>query len=419
VAQEPNATLYDDPNMTYLAQDGIHTDGVSMDRQGEAWYNFVTGTVPTPPNTGDYPISGASLAWSGINFATRSGSLVKSGGNYPATTGSFGVNLGLADIYLPANQAGSIKFNLINTPGVAAVLGWHSSAALASVFEALYAFLVYDGDNTISVYNSGNAPFVGLPATFGYQYRLNRDSQMIISIQSSVNGIDWKIIAKFSQPDSRVLYPIADVLGGHELQIPQSEGHVYIQGGGSVPPTQGAANPVAFTLDATTTNTNGYYVTSRRDNAWAAQSLLGNKALAANVPGVVFQSYDGTRGVLGLLGLIPSGTRASGANFYAGIYLEPLQGGGHNVVAVYYDGANLSAVVMGRAVTGWDYGVQRDPANGFGIVKRQTGVSGQWAAVGDYGFGAPVNTVALTTQASLFGSANASLNQPQYDGSFA
>jgi hypothetical protein len=267
VAQEPNATLYDDPNMTYLPQDGIHTDDPSMDRQGEAWYSFVTGTTPPPTSNPGYPISGASLIWSGLNYATRNGSLVKSGSNYSANAGDgFGVNLGLADTYLPANQAGSIKLTLANPKGVGAVLGWHTSTNLTSVFDAAYAFLTQPENNTISVYRAGNAPFTGLAATFSYQYRLNRDSQMIITIQASANGIDWsQPIAKFSQPDSRALYPITDVLAGHELQIPQAEGHVvYGSSGGSTPPTQGVANPAVFAVDATTTNANGYYTTSRR-----------------------------------------------------------------------------------------------------------------------------------------------------------
>jgi hypothetical protein len=76
-------------------------------------------------------------------------------------------------------------------------------------------------------------------------------------------------------------------------------------------------------------------------------------------------------------------------------------------MGVYYNGSTVSAVVMATAVAGWDYGVQRDPANGFGLVKRLTGSTGDWAAIGSnsYNFGAPNYPGALITQASLFGSA--------------
>jgi hypothetical protein len=412
------ATLITLVNPQFLDRDLTHYKTPTACQLGVDEYTAISGRTKAPSNA-DYPISGAGLTWNGLNFATKSGALAKSGSNYGAGSGGFGVNLGLADTCLLANQAGSIKFNLVNSAGVGAVLGWHTSPVLTSVFEAAYAFLVYDGDNTISVYNAGNTPFVGLPATFGYQYRLNRDLQMFITIQASVNGIDWKPIAKFAQPDNRALYPVTDVLGGHELQIPQAEGHVaYGPGGGSTPPTQGVANPAVFAVDATTTNANGYYTTSRRDGAWANQAMLGDKGLAANTPGIVYQSYDGTRGVLSLIGLVPAGTRVSGAKFYAGIYLEPA-GTGHNVMAVYFDGTALSAVVMGVAVAGWDYGVQHDAANGFGLVKRITGDTGAWAAVGNYNFGVPIYTEALTAQATLLGAANASLWRPQYDGAFA
>jgi hypothetical protein len=234
VAQEPNATFWYDPNATYLQQDGVHKDAASMDREGEAWYNFVTGTTATtPPASGAYPISGSSAVWSGLNFTTTRGSFAKSGANYSATSGNgFGTNLGLANAYLPANQAGSIKITYASQLGTGAVLGLHTSATLVSVFEAAYAFLLNDVDGSLSVYNSGANPFTGLPMVLGRQYRWNRDANMIISVQGSQDGINWAIVAAFSQPYSGPLYPIGDILAGHQLQVPQGEGLVALSGGG-------------------------------------------------------------------------------------------------------------------------------------------------------------------------------------------
>jgi hypothetical protein len=180
--------------------------------------------------------------------------------------------------------------------------------------------------------------------------------------------------------------------------------------GGTTP----VANALTFAVDSTTTNQNGVYTTTRT-GGYAPAAMVADKSLPANSAGIIFQSYDGTKGAQSILGYMPAGQVASGANFLAALYLEPTGTGTHLVRGVYYDGSlHVTDPAMEVAQPGWDYGIGHDGTNNFGIMKRLTGTTGNFTPVGNYSFGASQFTGALSVQASLEGAASASLNQPKY-----
>ena len=417
VNARPNAVTLSIPNPAFNPTDNTHYSGDSQLRRGQLWYMQRQAVASTNP----YPIGASNAVYSGTIYDNQSG-LMQTGANWvgAGSSGNYGTNKGLeTGKYLAPNTPGRIRLTYATPDGRGAAMGWHTSAAKVSIFDMGYGIVIpsdpYQGQYYVSIYQAGTnpAPLPPPTAVLGYQYAIARDTNMVVSIQESANGNDWRILFQFAGTYNGPLYEVCDILGGRVLQVPQGTGLTATAGTGG----NGTSTPAdfpAYTGTMTTdgpakfnTNPNvfvdgtGHYRTKDTSGTYGASTLMGTVPLPSNSDSLLSFGFDGTYGG-GFIGFHNSQTPPSGFAATFAFYPEAKPGGGF-LLRAFANGAPISGGVLDPAVSGTRYVAYRNGANGLVILSYD---SAGGHVVFDTGINFPGTLYAFL---SLLGDPNASL----------